>query len=345
MDYNFYTLYICSIAYLLSVFLSMSKIPFADKYNIEYLIAIVGQYTKKLFLKVLKNRVSWLYILTNVATIVAFFLITFILFNILKIFNVVVLVILEAIFLYSLIGLRIASDKIVKVYYSLLKYEEEEIKEELEELLNDPDMHGVRINIDSHDKDDVIALTTEIMAKYILSKGNIIITSFILGPAFAIAHKTMSVLFGNPDNKCYMIYRIVTIVATYINSATLFLTLIILKLDYKNAFQVFLESRNKKTAFGYNETLSIIAGGLDISIGTPPAVEVDETESHIDEIMGGGVEPDDEFALQNRLIGESQKYLEVNDIKSSIDIYYTNSVILFGLAMVFRFIVYAIMFY
>ncbi len=342
MDYSFYTLYTYSIAYVLSVFISMSVIPFASQYNIEYLIINVSGLMKRLFAKFMDGRSSSFYILANIATVVFFFLATFVLLKLLKFLNIYVVAVFEVIMLYSLLSIRTVSDKIISVYYSLLKYEESEIAQEMEVLLKEPEMHGVHINIDSHNKDDIIALTTEITAKHILEKGNII-ASFLLGPSFAIAHKSMSMLFGNPNsnNVSYKAYKTITSVATYINSAALFFTLMILRLDYKNAFAVFMKNRNEKTAFGYNPILSIIAGGLDISLGTVPQ----DSDSVPREKNIDGSKDDDEFVMKDRLVGHSTKYLEVHDIKTAIDIYCINSVVVFGLAMIVRFVVYISIFH
>lgn len=337
MDYSFYTLYTYSIAYILSIFISMEKIPFATQYNIEYLIIMTTGLIKRLFAKFMDSRASSFYILTNAVTVAFFFLTTFILLKLFQFINVYIVIVFEIVLLYSLLTLRTVSDKIIRVYYSLLKYEETEIAQEMEILLKEPEMHGVHINIDSHDKDDIIALTAEIVAKYILEKGNLI-ASFLLGPAFSVAYKTISMLFGNPNshNTTYKLYKMLTSLATYINSASLLLTLIILRLDYKNAFRVFMDSRNERTAFGYNEILSIIAGGLDLSLGTPPQ-DIDARDTHD---KSGSKQSDDEFAFQDRLVGNSMRYLEVHDIKAVVDIYYINSVVLFGFALVVRFVVY-----
>ncbi len=340
MDNIFYTLYTYSIAYLLSIFLSVSRIPFVDKYNIEYLINYVYNFAKNIFAQLEENKERLFFILTSVATIAFFFLSVLLLSILLKFVNMYIVMAFEVLLLYFLISLRTASDKIIVVYYSLLKYAEDEIKTEIDILLKDPDMHGVVVNTDGYDHEDVIALTTEIMAKYILEKGNIIIMAFIFGVPFAIAYKAFAMLFGTPLNRrrYSKVYRAVTIAASYINCASLMLTLIILRMDYQNAFKAFRESRNVLTAFGYNEALSVIAGGLDISIGTPPA---DEGSDELP--MIGDSDDHDEFAMEERLVGDTNKYLEVNDIKSVINIYYTNSVILFGLGMGFRLIVYLIM--
>lgn len=342
-----YSFYIYSIAYVLSIFLSISRIPFADKYNIEFLITNANEFSKKLFLRFLYSKDTLFYIVSNAATILFFFLITFLFINLFKFVSIYVVIVFELLLLYNLLSLRTASDKIIHVYYSLLKYEDGEISEEIKALLHDTDIHDISVNIDIHDKDDVIALTTEIMAKYILEKGNIIIASMLLGPAFGVAHKALTMLFGDPnDKKGYQIYRVITITANYINSIALMLTTVILRLDYKNAFKTFLANRNTKTAFGYNEVLSIVAGALNISIGTPPLAEVDESDeeinSEINEIMGtdDSHDNDDKFALKEGLVGESHKYLEVNDIKDAINIYYTNSLVLFGVSMIVRFIMY-----
>ena len=338
MSYYYYIIYIFFISYILAIFL-----PYPKKlYTLTYIIKVLFSFSEKLFssiFKKLKNHNSLiLNILIYVFTIALSFFIPFLFIGGMRFLNIFLALIIECVLLYQLFSIRSIGDKAIKIYYELLNYDDDSAIKNVNDLLNNEiNKSDIDYEIKYYDKEDIAKITIEVISKNICYNTTaIMLFSFIAGAPFALVYKSTELLLRPLISKnkiILIIYNIITFIPNYISSFIVILSSLILGLNYKNAFKIFMRDRNNNTIFGKVYNLSAISGALSISLGRNN-IDYDDDDGEDNKILG---------EYEKNIIGDNIKDIRIGDIKTVINILYLSSLILFILGMVFRFVLYSIL--